>query len=321
MADKKPQKSGLLPADALTGVRLGISVSESLDLARLGLTESHFRIAIGEIARCVLASNGQLTYGGHLDPEGYTAFLMGELERYHRGDRPFHICLAWPVHRRYSLDYLREQRESLKSKGDITYLDVEGIPTDDPAAGRTEEPVPKPDPATQKQGLTSLRRYMAKNTEGRIFIGGKRTGFTGDWPGLVEEAIFALETDQPIYLAGGYGGVTLDMVRALGIDDCNWFPGFSDEVAQDPRCSDGLERLARIREERGGKLPDNGLDDSENRQLAATHRPSEIAALISLGLGKLFAGKQMEANVRFFRTLAKSRRPQGEIKGSFGTRR
>nr|VFK80009.1 MAG: hypothetical protein BECKSD772D_GA0070982_10796 [Candidatus Kentron sp. SD] len=291
MADRKPQKNGLLPTDALTGVRLGISVSESADLARLGLMEDHFRIAIGEIARCVLASNGQLTYGGHLDTEGYTVFLMGELERYHRGDHPFHICLAWSEHRRYPLDYLREQRQLLKSKGDITYLDVEGIPID-PAVGRTEEPVPEPNPIIQKQGLTALRRYMAKNTEGRIFIGGKRTDFTGNWPGLVEEVVFALEADQPIYLAGGFGGVTLDMVRALGIDDCDWFPGFSDGAAPDPRLTDGLERLARIREKRGGKLPDNGLDDSENRQLAATHRPSEIATLIGLGLGRRFERKQ-----------------------------
>ena len=155
---------------------------------------------------------------------------------------------------------------------------------------------PKAQSHHPKKGLTSLRRYMAKNTEGRIFIGGKRTDFTGDWPGLVEEAIFALEADQPIYLARGFGGVTLDMVRALGIDDCDWFPEFSDEAAPDPRWSDGLERLARFREERSGKLPDNGLDDLENRQLVATHRPSEIAALISLGLGRRFVEKAIQEN-------------------------
>nr|VFJ65717.1 MAG: hypothetical protein BECKDK2373B_GA0170837_11539 [Candidatus Kentron sp. DK] len=107
-------------------------------------------------------------------------------------------------------------------------------------------------------------------------------------PSLVEAAVFALEAEQPIYLAGGYGGVTLDMVRALDIDDCDWFAPLPDELASDPRLTDGLERLARIYEERGGKLPDNGLDDLENRQLAATHRPSEIAALIGLGLGRRF---------------------------------
>jgi len=31
----------------------------------------------------------------------------------------------------------------------------------------------------------------------------------------------------------------------------------------------------------------NGLGDDENRRLAASHRPSDIAALVSLGLGRL----------------------------------
>nr|VFK22289.1 MAG: hypothetical protein BECKLFY1418C_GA0070996_111410 [Candidatus Kentron sp. LFY] len=291
MTTKKPLTRDLLPPDALTGVRLGISVSESIDLARLGLVEPHFRLAIGEIARCVLASSGQLTYGGHLDPEGYTTFLMGELDRYNREDRPLHVCLALSEHRRHPLDYLREQERVLRLRGDITCLDVEGNIVE-MTKDRTQDPAPETDPNLRKQGLTSLRRYMAQNTDGRIFIGGRRTGFSGDWPGLVEEAVFALEQNRPIYLAGGYGGVTLDMVRALGVDECAWFPRLSDETVPDPRLTDGLERLARIREEKGGKLPDNGLDDGENRQLAATHRPSEIATLISLGLGRRFVGRR-----------------------------
>ena len=44
------KRNRLLPPDALAGIRLGISVSESSDLMRLGLLESHFRVALGEIA-------------------------------------------------------------------------------------------------------------------------------------------------------------------------------------------------------------------------------------------------------------------------------
>lgn len=32
----------------------------------------------------------------------------------------------------------------------------------------------------------------------------------------------------------------------------------------------------------------NGLTEEENQRLAACHRPSEIAALVSLGLGRRF---------------------------------
>ncbi len=64
MAGKTEKEEELLPSNAFTGIRLGISVSDSADLARLGLLETHFRLALGEIARCVLVSGGQLAYGG-----------------------------------------------------------------------------------------------------------------------------------------------------------------------------------------------------------------------------------------------------------------
>src|ERR1700747_3069432 len=96
------KEAQLLPSNALKDIRLGISVSDSPDLARLGLLEAHFRLALGEIARCVLVSGGFLAYGGHLHPDGYTTFLEQELHRYSRRDRPLHICLAWQEHRELS---------------------------------------------------------------------------------------------------------------------------------------------------------------------------------------------------------------------------
>lgn len=287
MAGETPKAEELLPSNALAGVRLGISVSDSADLARLGLLETHFRLAIGEIARCVLVSGGHLTYGGHLDPEGYTTFLVQELHRYNRRDRPLHICLAWQEHRKLSLSDLREQEESLGLYGDITCLDVGGNPID-PAKDRPEEPAPEADQDVWKRSLTSLRCYMARNTHGRIFIGGKREGFQGDLPGLVEEAVIALEAKQPVYLAGGFGGVTMDIVQVLGVDDGAWFPERPDASAPDERLLRGLGILADIRKQESWAGLENGLSDGENRKLAASHRPSEIAAMISLGLGNRF---------------------------------
>lgn len=50
--------SMLLGPDALREVRVGVSVSESPDLGRLGLVETHFRLALGEIARVILLGGG-----------------------------------------------------------------------------------------------------------------------------------------------------------------------------------------------------------------------------------------------------------------------
>ncbi len=46
----------LLPTNGLAGKRIAISASQSADLQRLGLTEVHFRLALGEIARSVLVA-------------------------------------------------------------------------------------------------------------------------------------------------------------------------------------------------------------------------------------------------------------------------
>lgn len=288
MDSPSPQKEKLLPSNALANVRLGISVSDSPDLARLGLLETHFRLALGQIARCVLVSGGHLAYGGHLRPDGYTTFLMQELYRFSRRDRPLHICLAWQEHRRLSVTALKEQQKSLGLHGQFVFLNPEGEIID-PYLNRSEEPASESDAALSRKSLTAMRRYMARHTNGRIFIGGKRKGFQGNLPGLVEESLLALDADQPIYLAGGFGGVTADIIHALGIDDGSWLIQRPDAAPPDERLLKGLAMLADIPKRNNWQGLQNGLTEEENRKLAASHRSSEIAALISLGLGRRFA--------------------------------
>ena len=285
------QTTKILPPNALTGIRLGISVSDSPDLARLGLLETHFCLALGEIARCVLVSGGHLTYGGHLQPDGYTAFLIHELHRYSRRDRPLHICLAWPEHRKLSGSAIKEQQKALGLYGKFDFLDQTGQVID-PYENRTEESTPETNEQACKASLTAMRFYMADNTDARVFIGGKRQGFQGDLPGVVEEALITLKYKQPIYLAGGFGGVTTGIIQALDVDDGSWLPEMSDGDPQDERTLKGLNMLTDFPKRKDWTGPDNGLNDEENRRLAASHRPSEIAALISLGLGRKFGAAQ-----------------------------
>jgi hypothetical protein len=283
----KKGRSNLLPKDTLTGIRLGISVSESPDLARLGLVETHFRLALAEIARCVLASGGQLAYGGHLESDGYTAFLIHELERYSRRDRHLQICLALSEHRKLTLSNLETEKRHLALYGEIVCLDLDGNIID-PAIGR-HEASNIVDAETTRQSLTGLRHYMAQKTQGRVLIGGRRSDFQGDMPGLLEETLFAVEQGQPIFLAGGFGGITLDIAKALGIDDAGWLPVLPDTPPPEKRVTDGISRLIEIFKATRGQSLENGLTVNENRQLMACHRPGEIAALVSLGLGRKFS--------------------------------
>lgn len=277
----------MLRPDALTGVRLGISISESPDLLRLGLLEAHFRLALGEIARCVLVSGGHLAYGGHLQPEGYTAFLVHELERYGRRDRPLQICLAWSEHRRLELSALEAERRRLGLCGEIVCLDLAGGVID-PTDGRGEVPPPPLDATLIWESLTGLRRYMAGNTQGRVLLGGKRDRFQGEMPGLLEEALFAVEREQPLYLAGGFGGITWDIAKELGVNDGSWLPQMANASAPDEGVVRGMALLQDVARKTQRRSLENGLTEDENARLAACHRPSEIAALVSLGLGRKF---------------------------------
>ena len=125
---------------------------------------------------------------------------------------------------------------------------------------------------------------MSAETDARVLIGGRRQGFQGDWPGLVQETVFAIEAGKPVYLAGGFGGVTADMTMSLGLAAADWFPR-TDRADDDPRIAKGLQALTEAVALHG--LPNNGLTAEESAILATTYRPSEVASLVALGLGRL----------------------------------
>ncbi|MEY4908896.1 MAG: hypothetical protein RL260_2614, partial [Pseudomonadota bacterium] len=296
----------LLPPDALTGLRIGLSLSDSPDLDRLGLTHQHLEQAMRELVRTVLVSGGTLAYGGHLrsGPQSLTDPMMDEVQHYastrdrvpeHDADKPLWLCLAWQEHRCADLQRLQATRQTLGLHGAIKYIGwhPDGAEVD-PWAGRGHDAISDPvAPGTPAQGLTALRRFMARQTQARVLLGGKRTaksvvnpeGYQGDQPGLLEEALCALDAGQPVYLAGGFGGITLDMVNT--IDHVIAAPLLPPSLVHDAKTTAALQVFHAALQDRGWFALNNGLTDAQNRQLATTHRPSEIAALVSYGLGQM----------------------------------
>lgn len=287
--------SSLLPASALSGQRVGISASDSADLGRLGLLPSHFKLALRELARIVLVGGGTLAYGGHLVPGGYTEFLISELHRYaqsglfdagHRSPALL-VCLAWQEHRHCSLAELEEADSQLGVYGEMRCLDLEGRVIADRSANRLPEGEPYPtDKAVLAQGVGALRTYMIGQTSARLLLGGKRQGYTGAMPGVLQEALLALRAGQPLYLASGLGGVTLDITGSIDGRCAGLCPRHGTDPPLDQAASAGLDELRALIGSDGWPRLNNGLDEAENLQLAMTHRPAEIAALVALGLGR-----------------------------------
>jgi SLOG cluster2 len=258
MSETVKSPGDLLGPDALKGLRIAVSVSESPDLGRLGLVETHFRLALGEIARSVLISGGKLCYGGHLEPGGYTAALIQELHRYSRRDRPLQICLAWQEHRKLSKADFERQKNELGLFGEIVCLSPEGQPVAW-EANRNSAPEPVTDIELSQRSLTGLRRFMATQCNARVLIGGKRAAFQGRFPGVLEEALISVEANQPLYLAGGFGGVAADIIRTLGIDDGAWLPANADEPAADGRLLSALDQLSKLIKRKDPKCPSENI--------------------------------------------------------------
>jgi hypothetical protein len=261
-------------------------------------TDGHLRLALGEIARAVFVVGGNLAYGGHLREGGFTPFLVDELMRWERpwtgtkhpqevppGPKLF-LCLPWTVQRETAASRIQYFEEVLGAHGKVICLTVDGEVDPSWWHERGEEPAPAPDHSVA--ALTGMRRWMTRNTTGRVLVGGKRAGFQGRYPGLMEEALLALRDNQPVYLAGGFGGVTLDILRAIGVDVDVPLPDLGGATTPpDGRSAAGAQELRQLAAGRGWTILSNGLTADENRHLATTHRPSEIAALISWGMRRI----------------------------------
>ncbi len=262
------------------GFTLGVSVSDSPDLARLGLTETHLRMALGEVAQATLIAKGRLSYGGHLRDDGYTIYLVHECEKYGSRDRPFTGYIPWSVHRRLSVDDINRHRRAIGLYGSYVFLDPDGQPIEDPTADRDAAPM-QVDDREIADSLTAARRHLTATCDARLVVGGQRTGYQGHMPGVVEETTLAVRAGQPVFVAGGFGGSAGDVIHVLDFDPDNWL-GLPDETERPD-----LRELADALDEARWAPETNGLTPKQNQQLAISYRASEIASLVVHGLTNL----------------------------------
>jgi SLOG cluster2 len=157
-------------------------------------------------------------------------------------------------------------------------------------------------PYLRARGLTFLRHRLTDACDVRLCLGGHRGGFAGRYPGVVEEALLAVRSNKPLYLAGFLGGATGQVIDAIEgkrmpDDFCpappeDLYQRFSNgefDNANDPDCvidreaiwnefvEAGVERLAAV----------NGLKVEENQALLHTPVIDQVVELVLIGLSRL----------------------------------
>lgn len=287
----------------LSGKTIGLSISESTDLQALGFDEMHLRDVLIEFTRQLLSRDATVAYGG-VPLAGFTQVLF-DLVRAHNSSgvpqayRPLHNYVAWPLHLKVDED---AEAELIK----VGRFHRVSLPEDlkaDP--GEFLKPDTTENRYVWARSLTTMRERMNEQTDARVLMGGKVSGYTGKYPGLLEEAHLALRASKPLFLLGAFGGCTRAVIELIeGGSPENLTQDFqrrdeaykrlikeyNSRAAANPAL--GLEAIdyesvSRAFREAGPAGLRNGLDAEENRRLFHAVDPDEIIHLVLKGLSNL----------------------------------
>jgi hypothetical protein len=274
--------------ESLSQRAIAISISDSPDMAVLGLEEDHLRDAMTEVARHLLALGARLAYGGDLRTHGFTELLFELVARHRRdadiGDERASVIsyLAWPVHLGMPVEELKGLFQDMGDIAEVICLTKDGrvMPFDERKRLATRAPTE----SEWAQGLTAMRRVITDASDARVALGGRMRGFKGRMPGIAEEALSALQAGKPLFLLGGFGGCTRDIAEHLGIIA----PGTRPRPPwRGRRLFVGLD-ASRL---------NNGLDAEENATLTRTVHVDQAVALLLRGLLRLLARSDDESSL------------------------
>lgn len=275
----------------LEGVVVGISVGTNTDVVEHGCSEAHLQDATIQFARYLLASGATFAYGGNLRQHGYTRQLMQLVRQHNRAGEEARLLsfLSWPW-------------KDLNKKTEATYhpqvkfIRVE--PPGDVIADTRKRTLPGDRQAyLRARCQTEMRQRMNTRLDARVLLGGKRSGFAGRYPGILEEALLALQRGIPTFVIGGFGGCAGAVAQALR--------GGRPEVLTEKYQRSAPEYDALFRQyqaaapkveppdyaasvdflnREGFKGLNNGLSKAENERLFESVNLDEITTLVFEGL-------------------------------------
>lgn len=153
------------------------------------------------------------------------------------------------------------------------------------------------------RSLTFLRHRLTDLCHARLCIGGPRSGSQGRYPGLVEEALLAVQKNKPLYLASLLGGASEQIVAAVEgsampadfcpaaeIEQLYRQPPLADgDGERDPDRTIDREAVWRAFSEAGnGQIAKNNrLSLDENKELLRTPVVERAIELVLTGLSRI----------------------------------
>lgn len=279
----------------LKGKNVAISVSEAPDSDVLGYGTEMIRDLTIELSRHLLIAGAKMLYGGDLRKYGYTELFCDLSLQYkdYQGnvDREtffFQNFFAWPIHLNFSYE---TKLQYVNSRVKPIFVDCPEEYWGD--KNKPISPVNNENNYAFALSLLKMRKQMESETEARVILGGRTSGFCGFMAGVIEEFVQAVMAGHPIYLLGGFGGAASLLAslikKEIGIDkviaEARKTQRYADFMSY--CCEKGIDMGYNQLEEivAGGiACLNNGLSEEENNLLLQSTDVIEIVGLIIKGL-------------------------------------
>lgn len=298
----------------LHGLKVGLSISnpEVSDLASIGLDDRHIKSFLNELTRHLILCDAQLLYGGDLQKNGYTEFLFDTAKhlkaKYRQNLQRIRDYLAWPVYLDLDNEWVASNKGvaefiRVAPPGDIFHQisDLKKSISCDTGKNRV----------IWARCLEEMRKRLIQESDARISLGGKCFGYKGKYPGILEEALMAIEMQKPLYVLGGFGGASKQIALAILGKDAPAFemgcqvshkdnPGYKDMALEfnnkiDPSLSERIDYTAALLNLStfgvDGLSNLNGLTNDENLLLFETTCQEEAIRLLLKGLTYVYRNK------------------------------
>lgn len=282
----------------LNNKKVAISVSINEDLEKIGFSEQHLNDISIEIARYIIANDGTALYGGDLRENGFTYYFSELSNQYKKTNEKTFKFVNYFVFPNTKL-LTHDVRIDFHSK----QIEIKEILVPK-TVSIDEQKEYKPTHCIEDrysfcECFKEMRIQMAKDCSARILVGGKSTNYLGYIPGVIEEALYTLKENKPLFLVGGFGGATEKLIRLIKgnfveelTNDFQYNTEFLSEFKSyvNSKCVytdfDVLKtELSKYDVKKISEL--NGLSIEENEMLFSSKNIHQILYLLMKGLKKL----------------------------------
>jgi len=273
--------------------KIGISISNNEDIKKYGFEYIHLQDSMNEVARYLLVIGCELVYGGDIHYKHDYNFVnsLFDLASTHNKENkeiPQKITnfVAYPLYEKIDVSDRAKLVKVATFREIKSVLSINGKKVTDQRI-------------IVALNLSNMRNQMNEYIDARIIMGGKCRGFSGVYPGILEEASLALRSSKPLFIIGAFGGISKlladlltdqisekEFIEKLKLgEEYESFKSEYNEFVEntDIESIDYCRVLCEIKG-RGVEGLNNGLSKEENEKLFVTNNIIEVVTIILKGL-------------------------------------